>query len=122
MGPGGRAIARGWAVSGPQQGHGGWGRDALTQVSEKLSSANKTASQNMGPEDGEAEGSTQRPLWGLEWEDRDRMTGTIGTFISLITMAPNQTGLLRSRKLCCHPIHPTPHYHPRPHEPHTGFT
>ena len=66
MGPGGRAIARGWAVSGPQQGHGGWGRDALTQVSEKLSSANKTASQNTGPKDGEAEGSTQRPLWGLE--------------------------------------------------------
>ena len=44
------------------------------------------------------------------------------SYISLITMAPNQTGLLRSRKLCCHPIHPTPHYHPRPHEPHTGFT
>ena len=68
------------------------------------------------------ERSTQRPLWDLEWEDRNRMIEVICTFISLITMTPNQTGLLRSSKLCCHPIHPTPLYHPQIHDFHTGFT
>ena len=66
----------------------------------------------MGTEDGEAgvpggrspEGNTQKPLWDQGWENGNRTTEVISTFISLPTMTPNQAGLLTCCEPRCRPI------------------